>query len=106
MVVEDPLTVSIRKRVAAEAIRCRLPTVSGIVENAEDGLLLVYGASTTDRFRQAAVYVDRLLKGARAADLPVEQPTRFELIVNQRTARAIGIEVPPALLVQADQVIE
>ncbi len=106
LIVEDPLAASLRTRIAEEAMRCRLPTITGMLQNAAAGTLLVYGSSDNDRFRQAAAYVDRLLKGARAADLPVEQPTRFKLVVNLRVAKAIGIEVPPTLLAQADEVIE
>jgi putative ABC transport system substrate-binding protein len=88
------------------ANRRRLPTISGPREFVVDGGLLAYGANYPDLFRRAASYVDKILKGANPADLPVEQPTRFELIVNLRAARALGLTIPPSLLVRADEVIE
>jgi putative ABC transport system substrate-binding protein len=103
---EDPLVGALRNSIVAEAIRCRLPTITGLFDYAAAGALLVYGSSTAERFQQAAIYVDKIRKGARAADLPVEQPTKFELIVNLKTAKAVGVAVPPPLLAQADEVIE
>jgi putative ABC transport system substrate-binding protein len=103
---EDPLVGALRDSIAAEAIRCRLPTITGLFPYAAAGALLVYGPSIADRFQQAAIYVDKILRGARAADLPVEQPTKFELIVNLKTAKSIGLAVPPSLLAQADEVVE
>ncbi len=88
------------------ASRRRLPTVSGPREFAVDGGLLAYGANYPDLFRRAASYVDKILRGAKPADLPVEQPTKFELIVNLRTARALGLTIPPSLLARADEVIQ
>jgi putative ABC transport system substrate-binding protein len=105
-IIEDPLTGALRDSIVAEAIRCRLPTITGLFGYATAGALLVYGASIADRFQQAAIYVDKILKGASAADLPVEQPTKFNLTINQKTANAIGLAVPPSLLAQADEVIE
>jgi putative ABC transport system substrate-binding protein len=88
------------------ANRRRLPTISGPREFAVDGGLLAYGANYPDLFRRAASYVDKILKGANPADLPVQQPTRFKLIVNLRAARALGLTIPPSLLARADEVIE
>ena len=94
------------KRAAELALKHRVPAVSVPRWFAEEGGLMSYSARYVDLFRKAAVYVDKILKGARPADLPVEQPTIFELVINLNTARALGLTVPPELLVRADQVIE
>ena len=84
----------------------RLPAVSGIGQFAVEGLLLAYGPSFSHHFRRAAVYADRILQGARPADLPVEQPAEFELIVNMKTARALGVAVPNSVLLRANRIID
>jgi putative ABC transport system substrate-binding protein len=94
------------RRIADLAIRHRLPTISGPREFAEAGGLLAYGPDYTDLFRRAATSVDKILKGSKPGDLPVEQPTKFELVMNLTTARALGVKIPPSLLARADQVIE
>jgi putative ABC transport system substrate-binding protein len=94
------------KRVAELALRYRVPAVSVIRGFAEDGGLLAFQSTEVDLYRQSAVYVDKILKGARPADLPVQQPTKFELIINMKTAKAIGLTVPPVFLARADEVIE
>ena len=94
------------KRVAALALRYRIPTVGIVRAFVEEGGLMTYTAAEADLYRHAAMYVDKILKGAKPADLPVEQPTKFELIINLKTAKALGLSVPPSLLGRADQVIE
>jgi putative ABC transport system substrate-binding protein len=94
------------KRVAELAMRYRIPTVSVIRGFAKDGGLMAYQSKEIDLYRQGASYVDRILRGAKPADLPIQQPTKFELIINMKTAKAIGLTMPPAFLVRADEVIE
>jgi len=96
----------LHKRVIEFAATERLPSFHGAGEEVEAGGLISYGASISDLFRRAAGYVDKILKGAKPADLPVEQPTKFELVINVKTAKALGLEVPPMLLARADKVIE
>jgi putative ABC transport system substrate-binding protein len=105
-VATDPLVFSNRVRINGLAQDARLPTIYGSREYAEAGGLMSYGPSYTDLFRRAADYVDKILRGAKPGDIPVEQPTRFELIVNLKTAKALGLDVPPAMLARADEVIE
>jgi putative ABC transport system substrate-binding protein len=93
-----------RGQIAEMAVRNRLPSAAVESQLAEAGFLLSYGADLSDR--RAAGFVDKIFKGAKPADLPVEQPTKFELVINLKTAKAIGIVVPPALLSRADEVIE
>ena len=95
-----------RKQIAEFGIKARLPVIAAWSEYAEGGSLLSYGPSRRDISRRLAAYVDRIIKGDKAADLPVEQPTRFDLVVNLRTAKAVGLTIPPSLLLQADEVIE
>jgi putative ABC transport system substrate-binding protein len=84
----------------------RAPVVSGWPVFAESGALCTYGPQLADSYRRLAGYVDRILKGAKPADLPIEQPTKFETVINLRTAKALGLAIPPSLLVSADEVIE
>ena len=106
LVLADPLFLTERRRIAELALKARLPTAFARSENVEAGGLISYGAKTTELFRQAAVYVDKILKGAKPADLPVEQATKFELVVNLKAAKALGLTIPPSLLLRADQIIE
>ena len=89
----DPLTVRHRGRIAEPAARDRLPAMCGFREFADTGGLIAYGANLPDLCRRASVYVDRILKGANPADLPVEQPTKFELVINLKTAKALGLTI-------------
>ena len=100
------LTFRNRSQVASLAQRNRLPSIYNLREYADAGGLLAYGPNYANGWRRAATYVDKIFKGTKPADLPVEQPTRFELIVNVKAAKALGLEVPPTLLARTDEVIE
>jgi putative ABC transport system substrate-binding protein len=102
----SPVFYRDRERLADLALQHRMVSIFGLREEVDAGGLLSYGASFFAMFRRAAEYVDRIAKGAKAADLPVEQPTKFELILNLKTAQAIGVTIPPAILLRADEVIE
>lgn len=105
-VIEDPLMYDLRKQIADLAAKNRLASISASKEWVEAGGLMSYGANYADSCRRAATFVDKILKGAKPADLPVEQPTKFELVINLKTAKAIGITIPQSLLLRADQIIE
>jgi len=102
----NPITVTRRDQVASFARRSRLPSIYGAREYVDDGGLMSYGPSPADLNRRAAICVDKILKGAKPADLPVEQPTKFELVINLKTAKALGLTIPQSLLLRADQVID
>jgi putative ABC transport system substrate-binding protein len=106
LTVADAFLWSQRARIVSLAARHRLPGMYPEREFALEGGLMAYGSSVPENFRRAAVYVDRILRGARPGDLPVEQPTKFDLVINAKTARALGLTIPPSLLLRADQVIE
>ena len=95
-----------RRRIATLAIAARLPTMYGLREHAEDGGLMSYGINLRESFRRAADYVDKIFKGTKPGDLPVELPTKFELVINLKTAKAIGLTIPESFLLRADEVIE
>jgi putative ABC transport system substrate-binding protein len=104
--LNDPFLFAARKLVVDSVRAMRVPAVYGYREYAEDGGLMSYGTSIADTYRRAAQYVDRILKGGAPADLPVQLPTKFELVINLQTAKALGIDVPATLLARADEVIE
>ena len=106
LVLFDPILTNQRARIAELANKHRLPSMYPHREYAEVGGLMAYGASLTDLYRRAATYVDKILKGARPADLPVEQPTKFELVVNLSTAKMLGLTIPPSVLLRADETIK
>jgi len=106
IVLADPLTVRYRTRIVELAAKNRLPTIYQFAEFVRVGGLIAYGTSVPDVFRRAAIYVDKVFRGARPADLPIEQPTKFELVINLKTAKALGLTIPQSLLSRADEVIE
>jgi putative tryptophan/tyrosine transport system substrate-binding protein len=106
IVPPDALLLGHRIRINTLALGARLPTMHGSREYVEAGGLMSYGPNYSDLFRRAADYVDRILRGAKPADLPVEQPTKFDLIINLTTGKVLGLTIPPALLARADEVIE
>jgi putative ABC transport system substrate-binding protein len=104
--MDDPLFVAHRTRVAEVAAKNRLPAIFGFREFAEAGGLMSYGADLPDLYRRAATYVDKIFKGTKPADLPVEQPLKFELVINLKTAKQIGLTIPQSVLYRADKVIK
>jgi putative ABC transport system substrate-binding protein len=101
-----PVFFAQRRRFMELALKNRLPTITNTREFVEAGGLMSYGANIADLFRRAGGYVGRILQGARPGDLPVEQPTKFDLVINQKTAKALGLTIPPAVLLRADEVIQ
>jgi ABC-type uncharacterized transport system substrate-binding protein len=106
LLVQDPAFIPHRVRLVDLAAKNRLPSIFTQREDAEAGGLMSYGPSLSDLYRRAGTYVDKILKGAKPGDLPIEQPTKFELVINLKTAKALGLTIPPSLLQRADQVIE
>jgi putative ABC transport system substrate-binding protein len=106
VVLIDPLTVRYREIIAELATKNRLPAMYGFREFVDAGGLIAYGVNLPDLCRRAAVYVDKIIKGANPADLPVEQPTTFELVINLKTAKALGLQIPPTLIAIANEVVE
>jgi putative ABC transport system substrate-binding protein len=106
IILTDPVFFSQRKRIVDLAARSRLPAMHFFQEFTEEGGLVSYGPSDTDLYRRSATYVDKILNGAKPSELPVEQPTKFELVINLKAAKALGLEISPLLLTRADKVIE
>lgn len=106
LVVASPFMTANRQRILALAAQRRIPTMYEIAGDAEDGGLIAYGPKLEEMFRRGARYVDRIFKGARPADMPIEQPTEFELVINRRSAAALGLTIPPSILARADRVID
>ena len=106
IILNDTFLLQQFQQIAAMALKHHVPSIGGISEYAESGGLMAYGADIADNFRRAASYVDKIFKGAKPGDLPIEQPTRFYLVINRKTAKAIGIKIPQSILVRADRVIE
>jgi putative tryptophan/tyrosine transport system substrate-binding protein len=104
--IPSPLFFHQRVRIADLAIKHRLPLVAELRHQAEAGALLAYNSNLRQMFRQVAMYVDRILRGAKPADLPVQEPATFDLIINLKTAKALGLTIPPSVLARADQVID
>ncbi len=105
LVANDPMLLAQRRQIVELAAKTRLPAIYEWREFTEAGGLMGYGANLAGLYRRAATYVDRILKGAKPADLPVEQPTKFELVINLKTAKALGLTIPQSILLQADEVI-
>ncbi len=106
VVLPDALFLIHRARIADLAAKHRLPAMYGVVDHAAAGGLMAYAASVRDNFRRAASYVDKILKGAKPSDLPIEQPTRMEFVINLKTAKALGLTIPQSILIRADEVIQ
>ena len=106
MVLADIMFITQRRRIVEFAAKSRLPAVYGEREFVDAGGLMFYGAGLAGLFRHASIYVVKIFKGAKPADLPVEQPTKFELVINLKTAKALELTIPPSLLLRADQVMQ
>jgi putative ABC transport system substrate-binding protein len=105
LVIDAPVINNSRRELLALAAKLGIPVITAGKFYARDGALLSYGADYSDLFRRAAGYVDKILKGAKPGDLPIEQPTKFELVVNLKTAQALGLKVPESILLRADEVV-
>ena len=106
LVIVGPLTYLLRQRISELALKFHLPAITNVNQFTQVGLLMSYGPNLPDLYRRAASYVDKILRGATAADLPVEQPSKFELTINLKTARSLGVVIPNSLLLTAAEVIQ
>jgi len=106
ILVADTVLFNYRKQIGVMAIKNRLPSVASLREFAEAGLLLGYGPDFQPLYRGAAIFIDKIFKGSKPAELPIERPTKFELVINLKTAKALNVIMPPTLLARADEVIE
>ena len=105
LILGGSLTYASRQQIADVAVQHRLPGIHFFRQYAEAGLLLTYGPNSVAEYRRAATYIDKILKGARPADLPVQEPTQFELVINLKTAKALGLTIPQSVLLRADELI-
>ena len=106
IIVRSSLFIDHRQQIADLAIKHRMPTIAELHDYVDSGALMSYAPNTADSYRRLAFYIDKILKGAKPADLPVEQPKKFELIINLNTAKQIGLAIPPSVLARADRVIK
>jgi len=106
LVPVDGMFILHQKKIIDLVARSRVPAMFGLRERVSAGGLMAYGASLRESFHRAAAYVDKILRGAKPADLPIEQPTKFEFVINLKTAKALGITIPPSVLARADEVIQ
>ena len=106
LVIPDPTNFAFRQKLADMQLKFRLPGMHFFVEYTAAGGLMTYGPTLIEQFERGAVFVDKILKGAKPADLPVEQPTKFELVINMKTAKALGLNIPSAMLLRTDRVID
>jgi len=105
-VLGDPLTMTARRKISELSVKNGIPALFGYREFVEAGGLISYGPANPEMYRRAAEYVDKILRGAKPADLPVEQPTKFDLVINLKTAKALGLTIPQSILVRADEIIQ
>jgi putative tryptophan/tyrosine transport system substrate-binding protein len=106
MQMDDPFFTTHRRQIAELAVKSRLPAIYGLRPSVDAGGLMSYGADSRDLYRRAATYIDKILKGAKPGDLPIEQPAKFELVINLKTAKALGLTIPQSILTRADEIIQ
>ncbi|MDB5809011.1 MAG: transporter substrate binding protein [Betaproteobacteria bacterium] len=106
MVLQDPMFLTQQKLIVGLAAKTQIPAIYGVQDFVEAGGLMFYGVDLSEMYRRAASHVDKILKGAKPADLPIEQPTKFELVINAKAAKALGTKIPESILLRADKLIE